>query len=144
MNWPITFIGTFIHFPTLDDLADLPSRGQPAGEARQVWPGECFHHIGMLTEDDRVGLSKQYLAIASQRPPLFIFTPGGWWCPDQLAWNVKQRWHGPGWSIRGNFPRITITPSILFPDRYHGWVTDGALSNDIDGRRFAESGKRLP
>jgi len=39
-----------------------------------------------------------------------------------------------GWEISGEPPRITVRPSINWVGRYHGWLTDGVLSDDLEGR----------
>jgi hypothetical protein len=66
-----------------------------------------------------------------KRDPLLIQCPGRniQWCPDSPSTN------GPGWQIVGEIPKITITPSILLPN-YHGWVTDGFFTDDIEGRTY--------
>lgn len=51
--------------------------------------------------------------------------------PDRLSSNGVS-----GWTVTGELPNITITPSIGAAD-YHGWVTDGVLSDDIEGRTYA-------
>lgn len=52
---------------------------------------------------------------------------GSEWCVDGPATN------GPGWTRTGDPPRITARPSIGSAG-YHGWLTDGVLSADIEGR----------
>jgi hypothetical protein len=74
----------------------------------------------------------------ASRLPVIIFTPGGWWSPDQRYFG-DGGWHGAGWKVFGLFPLITATPSINFPGFYHGWLQDGGLSDDIEGRRFDEN-----
>lgn len=58
---------------------------------------------------------------------------------------VGYLWHtnmeaseGGFWTVTGEAPNITVTPSInVGPEIWHGWITDGALSPDTDseGRR---------
>lgn len=41
---------------------------------------------------------------------------------------------GPnGWNITGEPPNITARPSIMC-EHYHGWLTDGVFSDDLEGR----------
>jgi hypothetical protein len=78
---------------------------------------------------------------ADKRPPLYMAMPGGVseWFMDGIASN------GPGWEITGEYPhKLTARPSIGKTDDkgnwlYHGWLTDGILSSDIDGRVFPSS-----
>lgn len=41
----------------------------------------------------------------------------------------------PGWVRTGTLPTITARPSIG-SDGYHGFLTDGVLSDDLDGRTY--------
>ena len=41
-----------------------------------------------------------------------------------------------GWVISGKPPNITITPSIDCVGRYHGFVRDGIITPDCEGRLF--------
>ena len=58
---------------------------------------------------------------------LVLRTPGGDWVIDQPSRD------GGHWTRTGTPPFITARPSILIPGRYHGWLTDGELSDDLDG-----------
>lgn len=42
----------------------------------------------------------------------------------------------PQWTRTGEPPNITAYPSINHTGRYHGWLKDGVLSDDIEGRKF--------
>jgi hypothetical protein len=77
-------------------------------------------------------LSEHYLRDwAGKRPPIIIWLPGnGWWNVD-----MKSSGGGAGWQVTGTPPLLTARPSILTED-YHGWLTDGVLSDDLDGRGF--------
>jgi len=60
---------------------------------------------------------------------------GGEWAIDAPAQN------GPGWERSGEPPKITARPSILSHPSgsvrgYHGWLTDGVLSDDLEGRTY--------
>jgi hypothetical protein len=88
------------------------------------------------SNDDHVSLSDHYKKDwKGVRLPVFIFTPGGWWSPDQKAYD-ENGWRGPGWRVVGLFPLISANPSINFPGHYHGWVRDGGLTDDVEGRRW--------
>jgi hypothetical protein len=40
-----------------------------------------------------------------------------------------------GWTVTGTFPKITVTPSIG-SSGYHGFIRDGYLEDDLEGRAF--------
>lgn len=69
---------------------------------------------------------------------LIMRLPGnGEWTIDGPSSN-----NGPGWTREGEPPRITARPSILSHGSstrqgYHGWLTDGVLSDDLEGRTYA-------
>lgn len=125
-----------------------------AARARGLWscdphefpPGSAWlmpwYYDPKLAEDDPrqserrarglEGLS--FLSVAywrdhsEHRSPITMVCPNGeQWCVDQKANN------GPGWTVTGDWPRITARPSIVVPG-YHGWLTDGVFSTDLDGR----------
>lgn len=65
---------------------------------------------------------------ARVRPPITVLCPNGrLWCVDQCSSN------GSGWVVTGEAPRITVRPSIAVSG-YHGFLTDGVFSDDLDGR----------
>ena len=68
--------------------------------------------------------------------------------PDRKPWNIDRGRkinasyveHGskskpvPQWSRTGTPPLITVTPSVNCVGRYHGWVRDGVITDDCEGR----------
>lgn len=75
-----------------------------------------------------------------KRPPLVVFVPPGVpLCIDNPTSNMG----GHGWKVTGEAPNITVSPSIGIHRSdgkpgwmYHGWLKDGVLSDDIDGKTF--------
>jgi hypothetical protein len=43
-----------------------------------------------------------------------------------------------GWVVTGEAPNITTMPSInsFANPGYHGWLKDGILSDDLEGRKY--------
>lgn len=85
-----------------------------------------------LLEDPDYYLSDQYRERhLGRRPPIVVCLPGGRvFCVDGKSAG------GGGWTVSGDPPRITVTPSINWEGHYHGWLIDGVLSDDCEGRRF--------
>lgn len=53
--------------------------------------------------------------------------------PDGTPWFIDGPSRTGGhWTRTGTPPNVTARPSILSP-HYHGWLTDGVLSDDLDG-----------
>lgn len=42
----------------------------------------------------------------------------------------------PTWQVTGTLPNVSVTPSINMIDVYHGYITNGMLTDDCDGRKF--------
>lgn len=90
-------------------------------EPGMLWDASWFVEMGWAGPDGR---------------SLVMRLPGnGEWTIDGPSQN------GPGWERTGEPPRITVRPSILsYPSTagpgYHGWLTDGILSDDLEGRIY--------
>lgn len=88
------------------------------------------------SEFDRV-LSPEYKRDwYGKRPPIFVMTPVGPWCIDAVSTDGNGNNNENGWTVTGEVPNITASPSINFPGIYHGWLQNGILSDDVEGRRF--------
>lgn len=76
-----------------------------------------------------------------KRPPLTVVLPdGSHWCVDVKSNlpNGQSGW-GPGWNISGDALHLTASPSINCP-RYHGFLQNGVLTPDLDGRSYPQWG----
>lgn len=67
------------------------------------------------------------------RPPIMIVLP------TNFTFCLDQRWFpsDKGWTLSGVMTAITANPSIWTPN-YHGYLMDGVLSADIEGRLYDE------
>ena len=106
--------------------------------------GDCWPEPHRVEDDaqSRVSiLSRKYFERhAARRAPLVVMLPGGVeWCVDTLAINESGP-HGEGWDVSGDPPNITVNPSINFGGVYHGWIRDGVITDDCEGRRFDAEG----
>jgi len=76
-----------------------------------------------------------------KRSPISIRLPDGRdFAPDQIAAN---RTGGQGWKVTGELPNITVRASIgkILGNKtfsYHGYITNGVLSDCIEGSRYPE------
>lgn len=75
---------------------------------------------------------------AHKRPPYAVI------CPNGEIWEI-DRWsnNGSGWIVTGEFPLITCQPSIVVPG-YHGYLTDGKFSADLEGRGPNGTPREMP
>lgn len=101
-------------------------------EIGDMWPAPWW-----LDEAVRDKLSAEYNATTrAHRAPLIVRLPGDLdFCIDSRAWSGGKV-YGDGWHPVGDPPRVTLNPSINFPGIYHGWIRDGVISDDCEGRTF--------
>lgn len=66
----------------------------------------------------------------------YVALPSGQtWCPWRKAFDETRGYHGEGWEVSGPPDRLTATPSINTKG-YHGYLTDGVITDDIEGRTY--------
>jgi hypothetical protein len=64
--------------------------------------------------------------------------------PGRVVWNMSEPGtNGHLWTVSGGIPNVTATPSINYVGIYHGWVTGGVVSDDVDGRKFDQMGNMI-
>lgn len=61
----------------------------------------------------------------------------------QCQGEYTPRGYYDGWTVEGRAPFITVKPSILYTDNYHGYLRNGVITDDIDGRKFDAEGRRV-
>lgn len=84
-------------------------------------------------------LSEHYWANNSHRRPLFVVLPNNdLFCIDGQCGEGGN--HYGGWTVTGEVPDITVSPSINIGGSYHGWLQNGVISDDVEGRVFKEDG----
>jgi len=119
-----------------------PLRMVEYAPGRDWEPGDCCYvprdEIGQRESDGRYyvwgqELSDEYVAQRmASRPPVAVYTPDGWlFVVDGNATSGAG-----GWTVSGEPPNLTVTPSINIVGCYHGWITNGVLTDDCDGRQF--------
>jgi hypothetical protein len=70
------------------------------------------------------------------RLPLFVVLPNGEeFCPDFCYSHTRGNTQA-GWTVTGEAPNITVSPSINCIGRFHGWLQNGVISEDVEGRTF--------
>ncbi len=124
-EWEATESGGRIQelFYTLPDGREVAFKDLPVGA--------MFHTDMIPPLDDGYQLYKN-------DPSLCVVIPG------KSIWNMHHKGTDGGhWKIVGDAPNITATPSINFAGLYHGWVRDGVVTDDCDGRKFDEGGNRI-
>lgn len=90
-----------------------------------------------------MNLSDFYWANNAWRPPLFVLLPIEYASgPGVATFSVDgkcysgERGYYDGWTVHGAPPAITIVPSINMVGRYHGFLQNGVVTEDVDGRKF--------
>jgi len=123
MPWPIVLHGSL-------EEARLAGGGEV--QIGAMWPmdDEQFASWG-----DREG----FLARGLGRPPMYVSLPGGtWFLIDSRFYDPAHGgFYGEGWNPTGQAPQVTLHPSVNNHGRYHGWIQNGVISDDVEGRTFA-------
>lgn len=121
-----------------------------AGEFRmpgsvQLKPGEAFYSEHHRESQFRKSLlsQKYWRDHAARRAPIVVVLPGGdEWCIDQMA-RANGECYGDGWDVTGTIEggNLTVSPSINMPPTYHGWIQNGFVSDDCEGRQYDENNR---
>ena len=113
------------------DGVDTDAQKQPGAmwEIPTYGPGGEYRDFAMTHM-----LSAEYRRDRADRNPVCVRLPDG------TPWNVDQAASasgpgGPGWTVTGEMPSLTARPSVD-TGTYHGWLTDGVLSDDLEGRTY--------
>ena len=74
------------------------------------------------------------------RMPIVVVLPapgeyGFEFCVDRCFSDQEHGWRVTGTLEAGN---LTMTPSINAHDRYHGWITNGVITDDCEGRKYPQ------
>jgi len=115
------------------------------GDGATLKPGDAFWGPGLEEEDDPKWtrsvhfvcrhLSEFYLTTNIHRKPLVVVLPNkDLFCVDGMCWS-SGNYYG-GWMVTGDAPNITVHPSINLHGGYHGFIQDGVISDDVEGRQF--------
>lgn len=115
-------------------LIERDADGNLPGKYKARKPGDMWYEPGV--RDSKRGLSDWYLQHNSHREPLMVCLPSNdgqhdFWMVDAKSDN------GEGWQVSGEAPNITTAPSIK-TEQYHGFLRDGILTDDIEGRTYNE------
>lgn len=122
----------------LHSIAELPIGTMFYGRQDDGWPWYCCR-------DDK--LADYYKQHNQHRPPILVLLPGRTlFCLDGACWGPgpdnKIRYYG-GWQVTGTAPMITVAPSINIVGSYHGWLQNGVISDDCEGRRYDNQGRQV-
>lgn len=114
------------------------------GWPREMQAGQCWFAPWLLRDEHKDCLSPKYWAQwAAIRPPLYVTLPNlDVFCVDSYAREGGKKL-GSGWDVSGTAPILTISPSINIVGYYHGWIRDGIITDDCEGRQFDARGARI-
>ena len=73
------------------------------------------------------------------RPPMVIRLPGPTdFCPDFCADDTNS-----GWQVQGGAAGLSFIPSVNILGTWHGFVTRGEITDDLEGRTYDAMGRLL-
>lgn len=124
-------------------LIEDPFRpGGPGGKGVRI--GDMWYSPWKTTDDCppaiRADLSDEYRRDwAGKRPPLVVVVPALSHAGYRLI-PIDEHYTRPGethgWAVTGEPPDITCSPSINAIGDWHGFLANGVLSDDVEGRRY--------
>lgn len=96
----------------------------------EVWPitnklGRFFCPAGELSDE----YVRDHMAT---RRPIIVMMPK----TERFSPDCCYTGRTNGWTVTGDAPSITVSPSVNLVGRYHGWIQGGVISNDVEGRAF--------
>lgn len=116
-----------------------PCRLVDPGQAARALVGDMWY----LSEPSDAYRARHIAPEHAGKRPLVVLLPG----PCQFAiFGPTWTSAGPGpsgWAVTGEPPLLTVTPSISIRGIYHGYIRDGVITDDIDGRLFNADGGRI-
>lgn len=72
-----------------------------------------------------------------KRMPMMVQLPSGPFCIDMCTMsNGNPHPQRHGWVVTGDPPLVTLSPSINIMGSYHGWIQNGVITDDCEGRKF--------
>jgi hypothetical protein len=133
MSWQcklIDYSDRYRHQPTLLQIGDMFYG--PTEEQYNVDPDQWMWVWHFCSPKH---LSEYYKNNNSHRNPLLVMLPPhDLFCVDGMCWD-HGKYYG-GWTVTGEAPLITLSPSINMVGSYHGWLQNGILSDDCEGRKY--------
>lgn len=144
MSWPCRFLET-------PPMASFEGDGKTYHyvDTRQLKCGDMWYARGddgqVVSEERRRGmhLTAHYWAHNAGRPPIMVLLPQRYstgpglqeFCVDGQCHNGERGYYD-GWTVSGTPPQITVSPSINMVGSYHGYLQNGVVTDDVDGRKF--------
>lgn len=110
-------------------------KGSPDGKLYVLWESP----IGAMW-------NAAWLTDSEDARALYAGPDGKAWClmmPGGVEWIVygpsrNEGKNGPKWTVTGTPPIITAHPSIAIAKLFHGFVQNGVVSPDCEGRMYKE------
>jgi hypothetical protein len=103
---------------------------EPAAHYTDLAPGDWWTQPA----NEIVNISPEFMA-TGRTETIWIRLPGacGIWSPD-----INATGGGTGWALclADDGSPLTASPSVNANNCYHGWLQNGALTDDCEGRTF--------
>jgi hypothetical protein len=120
MPWPLRF---------------LPNH-DPGDNTYQPQVGDCYYADGARFSWSLDHMGDNYKRDwADKRPPIVVWLPPGFpfWV-DLKPSDGDQT----GWTVTGSIEdgTLTVAPSISCPPDYHGFIQNGVITDDVEGRTY--------
>lgn len=107
-------------------------------DRKEIKPGDMWYADYYILDGKPCDyLTDEYIRDhMSKRPPIAVRLPSGDSFVVDSRCTVDGVFQDHGWTVTGEPPNITVTPSINMVNTYHGFLTNGVLSDDVEGRKY--------
>lgn len=126
-----------------------------ANRGRLARVGDTFYAAHLIRDlkkgQNSIWLSREYMQQwFGVRPPIVVMLPVGHglypFCVDG-PWRDRETKNPEfqGWTVTGVLPYITVDPSIDLSksDGWHGHIENGVVKDDVTGKKFDDSGRKV-
>jgi hypothetical protein len=109
-------------------------------DRKDIKPGDMWYAPWYIEGGKRMNyLTDEYARDwMDKRPPLVVRLPDGTSFMVDCRCTVDGVLQDHGWTVTGEPPNITVSPSINIIGYYHGWLQNGILSDDVEGRTYVK------
>lgn len=129
MPWPIVL------YESWEAAMAAAGEGALSPPIGAMWPAPEWLNRKV---DGRPWISDRYFREwADKRPPMQVHMPGGAnFLIDSRPTSGGTPGDAEGWVVTGEPPSVTLSPSVNILGIYHGWIQNGVITDDCEGRRF--------
>ena len=105
------------------------------GDAWQILPAEIKMGADGRSYWYGYRISMSFEVQSARQNPIAVVLPSAY---GGIHFCVDSDWTDAdgSWTVSGHLPNLTLSPSVNLVGIYHGWIQNGVISDDCEGRKF--------